>query len=187
MRQVPIHGAAQLFYRAGPAGISAAGSFQHHGLHLTLNPRSRPRALALSAALALLAGGGAAWAQSGAASGEPSVFGRWLTHDKSGIIEIRRCGNAACGTLVKVLDPAAPRNDANNPDPALRGRDLVGIRVLSGFTPQGGRWEDGEAYDPQAGRTVRARMTLASPDRLDVTGCILVVCRTKHWTRVGKD
>ncbi len=110
-----------------------------------------------------------------------------MTDDRSGIIEIRPCGKAACGRIVKVLDPEAPVNDVNNPDRALRGRKLVGIRVLSGFKPDGDRWKDGEAYDPKGGRTVRARMSLASPDRLDVTGCVLIVCRTKHWTRVGKD
>lgn len=184
LQQVPIHGSAQLFYCAsGPAEISAKGSYQHHGLHLTL----RYRLPAISAALALSLGGGVAMAQSGSSAGEASIFGRWMTHDNAGIVEIRRCGKAACGTLVRVLDPAAPRNDINNPDPALRDRDLVGIRVLSGFTAQGGRWEDGKAYDPKAGRTVSARMSLASPDRLDLTGCVLIVCRTMHWTRVGED
>ena len=148
------------------------------------------RSLALSATLAIglaLPVGGAAQAQSGATSRDASVFGRWLTHDGSGIIEIKPCGNAACGRLVKVLDPEAPRNDVNNPDRSLRDRKLLGIRVLSGFKQDGDRWEDGEAYDPQAGRTVRARMSLASPERLVVTGCVLIVCKTKHWTRVGKD
>ncbi len=141
------------------------------------------RITAFALTLALLAAGGPASAQ----QKSPSVLGQWLTDDRSGIIEIAPCGSQLCGTLVKVLDPAAPDKDVNNPDPALRNQSLVGVRILSGRQRKDGRWDDGEAYDPKAGRSYRARIALASPDRLDVTGCVLFVCRTKHWTRVGKD
>ena len=93
----------------------------------------------------------------------------------------------ATDVFYKVLYPAAPDKDVNNPDPALRNQKLVGVRILSGLQRKDGRWDDGEAYDPKAGRSYRARIALASPDRLDVTGCVLFVCRIKHWTRVGKD
>lgn len=124
-------------------------------------------------------------AGSASAGTAPSVYGRWLTDDRSGIVEIAPCGSAACGTLVRVLDPAAPERDINNPDPARRGRSLVGTRVLTGLRQAGGAWKGGQAYDPKAGRSYKASIALGAPSRLDVTGCLLFVCRTRHWQRVG--
>lgn len=122
-----------------------------------------------------------------AAAGTPataqSVTGEWMTDDRSAIIHVASCGAKLCGTIARVLDPAAPPNDANNPDRALRSRPLVGVAVLSGFVRSAEGWKDGTAYDPKAGRSYRSRLALGGKDRLDVTGCVLFVCRTKQWTR----
>lgn len=126
-------------------------------------------------------------ASSASAGTAQSVYGRWLTDDRSGIVEIAPCGSATCGTLVRVLDPAAPDRDINNPDPARRGRSLVGTRVLAGLRQAGKAWKGGQAYDPKAGRSYKASIALGSAARLDVTGCLLFVCRTRHWQRVGGD
>jgi len=123
----------------------------------------------------------------GRTQGGAEVTGRWLTDDRSGVIDIAPCGSALCGRLVSVLDPKAPGRDINNPDPALRHRALVGISILSGLTRKGQEWSGGQAYDPKAGRSYRAAIRLAPDGRLDVTGCLLVICRTKHWTRAGAE
>lgn len=112
-----------------------------------------------------------------------SVTGDWMTDDRSAIIHVASCGAKLCGTIARVLDPAAPPNDANNPDRALRSRPLVGVPVLSGFTRSAEGWKDGTAYDPKAGRSYRSRLALGGKGTLDVTGCVLFVCRTKQWTR----
>lgn len=116
-----------------------------------------------------------------------SVLGRWLTDDSSGVVEIAPCGTAICGTLVEVLDPKAPRRDINNPDPLLRTRSLKGLPILTGFTRAARDASGGHAYDPKTGRTYRARIRLAAEDRLDVTGCLLFICRTKQWSRVAPE
>lgn len=113
----------------------------------------------------------------------PNVLGRWLTDDKAGVVEIAPCGNALCGKLAAVLDPKAPTQDINNPDPALKGRPLAGIAILTGLTRDGAGWSGGEAYDPKTGHTYRASIRVAEDGRLDVTGCVLLICRTRHWTR----
>lgn len=117
------------------------------------------------------------------ARAETSVLGRWLTDDGSGVVEIAPCHDALCGRLVAVLDPRAPTRDINNPDPAKRRRPLVGIAVLTDLARDGDRWDGGRAYDPKAGRSYRARIRLAADGGLDVTGCLFVLCRTRHWTR----
>lgn len=117
------------------------------------------------------------------ARAETGVLGRWLTDDGSGMVEIGPCGNALCGRLVSVLDPRAPDRDVNNPDPAQRRRPLLGVAVLTGLVRDRDGWGGGRAYDPKAGRSYRARIDLAADGRLDVTGCLFILCRTRHWTR----
>lgn len=128
-------------------------------------------------------------ALAGSASAAPSrgVFGHWLTDDGAGIVEVKRCGASLCGTLVRVLDPKAPAHDINNRDASLRGRPLVGVPIIYGMHPDGDGWKGGRAYDPKAGRSYRASLALGEKGRLDVTGCILFLCQTKHWTRVAEE
>lgn len=114
---------------------------------------------------------------------QTGVYGRWLTDDGAGVVDIAPCGNALCGKLVSVLDPKAPDHDINNPDPARRTRPLVGVSVLAGLVRSSDGWSNGQAYDPKAGRTYRAAINLARDGRLNVTGCLLFICRTRHWTR----
>ena len=121
------------------------------------------------------------------AEASPSVYGRWLTDDRAGIVEVKPCGQAVCGTLVRVLDPAAPARDINNPDRELRRRPLVGVKILTGLEASGDRWKNGRAYDPKAGRSYNASIAPGPDGGLDVTGCILFLCRTRHWTRVPEE
>ncbi|MET0365979.1 MAG: DUF2147 domain-containing protein [Sphingobium sp.] len=113
-----------------------------------------------------------------------SETGDWLTDDGSAIVHVAPCGEKLCGRIAKVLDPKAPTNDACNPDPARRSRPLVGVAVLSDFQRAGAGWDNGSAYDPKAGRSYKSRLALDGPDRLAVTGCILFLCRTRHWKRL---
>lgn len=121
---------------------------------------------------------------SAAPASAQSIAGDWKTDDGSAIIRVGPCGKATCGTIARVLDPAAPAKDINNPDKALRSRPLVGTPVLSGFTRKGAGWDGGTAYDPKAGRSYKSRLALSGARTLAVTGCVLFVCRTKHWSRV---
>ncbi len=111
-----------------------------------------------------------------------SVFGRWLTDDHAAIVTIDRCGNTLCGWIDRVLDPKAPENDINNPDKKFRSKPLVGTVVLRGFTRAGDKWADGRAYDPKTGNSYRSTLKIDDDGRLRVTGCILFLCRSRHWT-----
>ncbi|KHK90310.1 DUF2147 domain-containing protein [Novosphingobium malaysiense] len=133
--------------------------------------------MAAACALACMGVSQTARAQSG-------VLGRWLTDDGAGVVKIESCGRTLCGKLVSVRDPKAPDRDINNPDPDKRQRPLVGISILTGLVRDDDGWGDGRVYDPKAGRSYRASISLAEDGRLDVTGCVLFLCRTKHWTRL---
>ena len=115
----------------------------------------------------------------------PPIFGRWLTDDRSAVVRIGHCGAKLCGVIERVLDRRAPARDINNSDAALRHRALVGTPVLYGFTGSGRRWSDGRAYDPKGGRSYRSKLEVLANGKLKVTGCVLVVCRSKVWTRAN--
>jgi uncharacterized protein (DUF2147 family) len=122
---------------------------------------------------------------SAAAPAASPMDGLWLTDDHKGVVRIGPCGQRICGWIVRVLDrgPGVPTHDINNPDRSLRRRAILGLPVLSGFLPYRGSWIGGTAYDPKSGRSYRASLRLGAGGALEVTGCVLLFCRTKTWTR----
>ena len=121
------------------------------------------------------------------AAAAPSVEGLWRTDDGKALIRIAACGPRMCGAIARVLDtgPNVPRTDVNNPDESRRGRALVGLQILSGFTGGPTEWTDGKAYDPKSGNSYKSSLRLNADGSLRVTGCVLFVCRSKRWTRAG--
>jgi uncharacterized protein (DUF2147 family) len=119
---------------------------------------------------------------SAAAAAAAPIEGLWLTNDGKGVVRIGPCGRQYCGWLARVLDrgPNAPSRDLRNPDPRLRGRPLVGLPILTGFTAAGA---GGRAYDPKSGRSYRATLSPNADGSLNVTGCVMFICRTQRWTR----
>ncbi|GAA0463432.1 DUF2147 domain-containing protein [Parasphingorhabdus litoris] len=114
-----------------------------------------------------------------------SINGNWVTQDGDAIVKIGKCGNTVCGRLHKYL--VTPPNgvnqkDINNPDKKLRNRKLLGIAVLSGFKPDGKVWR-GRIYDPKTGKSYRSEVSLRSPSKLKVKGCIAFFCQGQNWTR----
>ena len=99
-------------------------------------------------------------------------------------MEIAPCGAKLCGTIVKLTGPrsgADPR-DANNPDPALRTRRILGLPILTGFTACQKDWR-GQIYDPNSGKTYRSIVKIGKNGTLEVQGCVGPFCRTQVWTR----
>ena len=121
-----------------------------------------------------------------AAFAAPNVSGNWLTEDKSAIIAIGPCAEQLCGSIAKVLvdRPGAPKTDIHNPDPSLRGRPFIGLRIISGLNPAPTRWEGGRIYDPKSGKSYKSYLQLNGDGSLKVAGCITVFCRSERWTRV---
>jgi len=122
-----------------------------------------------------------------AAAAPPPVQGDWLTADRTAIVRIGPCGAHLCGVVLGILakGPNVPRTDLHNPDNALRSRPLVGLPVLTGFSRDGAQWTGGRAYDAKTGRTYKAKLTSNRDGSLTVTGCILFLCKSQRWARVG--
>ena len=141
-------------------------------------------AVGVAAAFAMI--GGTAWA-----AADPA-FGDWLTQARNGELRVAPCAAdpaQACGTLVWLKPPSdappGPVHDIRNPNPALRGRPLLGVLIISGFRREAeGRWTDGSIYDPESGKTYRSKMRAAPDGTLKVAGCVLFFCQAQTWTRV---
>ena len=116
-----------------------------------------------------------------------TVVGRWQTETKHGVVEIARCGASICGKLTGSDGLKANPNllDVNNKDVGLRGRKLLGLQLLGGFTYADGAWSGGTIYNGEDGGTYKATVTPVDADHLKLKGCIIwPLCKTQTWTRL---
>jgi uncharacterized protein (DUF2147 family) len=125
------------------------------------------------------------------------ILGIWFNNEKDAQIEIAKCGEKYCGTVIWLKEPnypegskdgipGAPKIDHHNPDPSLRKAPIIGLRIVHDFSYAGENlWTDGKVYDPKNGKTYKGKMTLVSPTRLDLRGYIGIslIGRTTTWTR----
>jgi uncharacterized protein (DUF2147 family) len=111
------------------------------------------------------------------------IVGRWQTDDGKAIVEVAPCGAAMCGQIARFLvpEPKGGARDDNNPDKALRARPLLGVQILSNLKADGKAWK-GRGYSPEDGRNFNATVT-ANGTKLNVRGCVTIICRTVVWTR----
>jgi uncharacterized protein (DUF2147 family) len=96
--------------------------------------------------------------------------GEWLL-DGRVVVQIFDCASKMCGRILWLKVPRNPQGqldrDKNNPDPALRNRQLCGLTILWNLRPVSpDRWEDGWFYNPDDGKTYRVAAQLASNDTI---------------------
>jgi len=114
-----------------------------------------------------------------AAAKSASPEGLWLVEDKTARIRIEKCGNEMWGTVAWLRET---KKDINNPNPALRGRSMTGMK------PAGERWE-GEVYNARDGKTYNSKMAVTPAGALEIKGCVLggLICGGENWTRLAPD
>jgi uncharacterized protein (DUF2147 family) len=123
---------------------------------------------------------------SAAQAAEPT--GVWSTPEGKSRVQISACGDALCGRILSLKEPngpdGKPKLDSKNQNAGQRGRPLVGLSLLSGMKPNGDQWQ-GSIYNPEDGKTYKAKMALDGDNRLNVSGCVAaILCKTQNWTRV---
>lgn len=110
------------------------------------------------------------------------LLGVWLTPNGQSKVELQKCGDLYCGSIVWMQNPG---NDERNQDKAKRNRPLVGTRIATDFKYDGGTsWIDGSLYAPESGRTVPAKLVLVNDDTLEVRVSFRGMNRAVTWTRV---
>jgi uncharacterized protein (DUF2147 family) len=122
---------------------------------------------------------------SGSAS-EPnstSPVGEWLIDDKTAKVRIEACGPNVCGYVSDTKNPSD--TDRKNPDPALRSRPVVGVKVLLDMKPSAAGW-DGNIYNAKDGSTYAAHIAMRNANTLRVEGCAFggLLCGGQNWKRV---
>jgi uncharacterized protein (DUF2147 family) len=125
-------------------------------------------------------------ASAGSALADPK--GLWLAQDGAHV-RVGPCGAALCATIAKPkssVDPQTglPWTDKKNPDPAHRGRPLIGVPVLYGLVPDGpGHWS-GRLYNIDNGNSYAGHLLEIDPRTIRVEGCAIGICGGQNMTRI---
>lgn len=111
-------------------------------------------------------------------------LGRWVTESGNLEVEIAPCGDALCGTVVKVLANRSMSAAGEEMKPADT-RPALGMVILSGLKPSGDGELRGEIYNRENAKTYSASLTVAPPDQLLVRGYVglPVFGKTQVWRR----
>ncbi|WP_374472922.1 DUF2147 domain-containing protein [Phenylobacterium sp.] len=130
----------------------------------------------IAALICLVFAAGASAADAPAGS---DVFGVWRNPKGSVHLEVRPCGDSACGYVVWASDEA--QADARKGS----GQPLIGQQLLRDFKPDGDGWR-GRVYAPDLDRTFSGGARLLDARRLEARGCLLgrILCKRQVWTRV---
>ena len=118
----------------------------------------------------------ALWA--GDVSASEPVTGLWSSppdhKGQTGVVEVKPCGPAYCGKLIKAFDPNGKQIVTPN----------VGRQLIWGMKPLGaGKYGDGRAFVPVFGADFPAKMELQG-NTLTISGCKVGLCKSQVWTRV---
>lgn len=113
-----------------------------------------------------------------------SISGLWEVEEGDGHIEIYRCGDSYCGSIVWLKEPLYPPDDKGkmagrplvdreNPKKELKGRPLAGLQIMEGYTFRGNNlWDQGRIYNTENGKTYSSRISMKSRDILELRGYI---------------
>ena len=105
------------------------------------------------------------------------IEGRWRSPGGNSIMEIAACGSDYCGTVAWASERAKK-------DAAKATDQLIGTQLLTGLQEKKpGRWQ-GKLFIPDRNMRVTAKIQLASPQQLKVSGCAAaVLCSSQIWNR----
>lgn len=135
------------------------------------------RSLAILAAAFALFG----LAQTPAVAQGSDVYGVWRNAKNSVHVEVKPCGDNACGYVVW----ATPKAQLKVREAA--GQELIGLQIFRDLSPTpNGAWQ-GKVFVPDLNRTFSGKAEALDTTRLKAKGCLLpgVVCKSQIWTRAG--
>ena len=121
------------------------------------------------------------------------VHGLWYTTDDKSKVEVKDCDGLLCGNIVWLKDPVGdngqPLHDANNDDPSMQSRPIMGLPILLGLEPKGDNLWVGQVYSPEEGQTFDVELRMVSDKRIEITGCGLggLICETRPWRRASAE
>ena len=101
--------------------------------------------------------------------------GLWQAQDGA-TVRVTSCGQGVCAIMASAkskIDPSTGVSwtDKNNPDPAKRGRPLVGVQVFAMVPDGAGKWS-GQLYNVENGQTYPGHIVEVDPNTIRVEGCV---------------
>jgi uncharacterized protein (DUF2147 family) len=115
--------------------------------------------------------------------------GVWLVQDGSAKVRVGACSGALCGNVIWIRQPIDPANgklwlDEKSIDPNKRRRPILGIRVVIDMKPSRipNKWT-GRVYSIDHGKHFDGSLTLLTPTKLKIEGCLMLICESEIWTR----
>ena len=111
--------------------------------------------------------------------------GDWRVADGVANIRVAECNGAMW--VVISWEKTAGGVDHNNPDASKKTRLTLGMPVLLDMKKNATKEEwDGQVYNAKNGKVYESTIKLASPDQLEIEGCVLgFLCGGETWTRVA--
>ena len=124
--------------------------------------------LSIAAALAVLATPSLADPVLGLYKTQPGDDGNY------GHVQLYDCDGNVCGVIRAAFDSAGNTLESDN----------IGKRMIWDMEAKGdGSYSGGKIWAPDRDKVYSSKMNL-SGNNLEVSGCVLVVCRAQSWTRV---
>jgi uncharacterized protein (DUF2147 family) len=110
--------------------------------------------------------------------------GRWITESGNLEVEVAPCGEALCGTVVRVI----ANRSMSAPGQAMAAADArpaLGMEILSAFKPTASGEYAGRIYNRENAKHYDATLKVAAPDQLLVHAYVLLPLfgKTQVWRR----
>jgi uncharacterized protein (DUF2147 family) len=129
----------------------------------------------------------AAFSLAGAQAAAPAPLGRWITESGNLEVELAPCGDALCGTVVRVLANRAMGGTPGQEMVPADARPALGMVILSQLRPSGEGEYSGTLYNRENAKSYGARLTLAAPGELLVRAYVGLPLfgKTQVWRRAA--
>jgi hypothetical protein len=126
-----------------------------------------------------------------AASAQTSPLGRWKTIDEETgkamtITEVYETKNGTLAArVVEALDPKAATCTRCSGD--RKNKPTAGMLVLWDLRKIDGGWGNGQGFKPSTGDSFKVKSVklVEGGQKLEITGCKLMFCRSANWQRVN--
>jgi len=120
------------------------------------------------------------------------AVGRWRTiDDQTGqaksIVEIERNAEGVySGRILELFNPSRPNPTCDKCSDDRMDQPITGMEIIRGMRASGADgYSGGSILKPDEGKVYRSKMKLIEGGaRLEVSGCVLFICRTQTWERV---
>jgi uncharacterized protein (DUF2147 family) len=128
----------------------------------------------------------AATASAAAQSADP--VGEWLVEDGSARIKVVSCPqaqNQPPSLWGVIWAETKPGVDAQNPEPSMKGRPMLGVPILINMKQTQANLWNGKIYDARSGSLYDSKISISRNDMLEVRGCVAgFLCGGQDWKRV---